>query len=149
MSKFATMLLFAGPRGRQHWLPARRPAPWSLTISRVTHPALPVALVAGRGTVLPDPPVPPIPSALVISTTDAFGAPTQALLDGGGPASAKGIYTPVRSALSYTLGADVRVDRYSDSPAFPTSDWAMQLTFAQTGVSGFDGTPQAGLTPAA
>jgi hypothetical protein len=97
------------------------------------------------GTVLPDPPIPPIPSAFVTATTDAFGAPTQALSTVGDLASAKGIYTPVPVSSSYALGADVRVDRYSDNPAFPTSDWAMQLTFAQVGVSGFAGTPQAGI----
>ena len=97
------------------------------------------------GTVLPDPPVPPIPSATIIATTDANGNPTRALSTVGDLGSAKGIYTPVPLSSSYTLGADVRVDRYSDHPTGTTADWAMQLTFAQVGVLGFDGTPQAGI----
>jgi hypothetical protein len=97
------------------------------------------------GTVLPDPPIPPTPSAFVTSTTDAFGNSTRALSTVGDLGSAKGIYTAVPLSNTYTLGADVRVDRYSDNPAYPTSDWAMQLTFAQVGVSGFAGTPQAGI----
>lgn len=97
------------------------------------------------GTVLPIPPIPPIPSATIVATTDAHGNSTRALSTVGDLASAKGIYTPVPVSSSYTLGADVRIDRYSDHPDNTTSDWPMQLTFAQSGVSSFADTPQAGI----
>jgi hypothetical protein len=37
----------------------------------------------------------------------------------------------------------LRVDRYSDHSDSTTSDWAMQLTFAQVGIRNFATTPQA------
>lgn len=84
---------------------------------------------------MPQAPIPPVPSAYVFNTLDAHGNPTQAVTTVGNLATSKGIYTPVPVSNFYLLNADVRVDRYSDQPAFTTSDWAMQLTFGQNGVS--------------
>lgn len=97
------------------------------------------------GAVLPEPPVAPLPSATVITTTDAFGNATQALSTVGALAASKGIFAPVPVSLNYSLAADVRVDRYSDHSDSTTSDWAMQLTFAQVGIRNFATTPQAGI----
>jgi len=105
----------------------------------------PSPLWSDVGLVQPDPPLPPIPSAYVISTTDAFGRPTQALSTVSQVASVKGIYTSVPVSTTYALSADVRVDQYSDNPQYTTSDWPMQLTFGQVGVANFDYTPQAGI----
>lgn len=87
----------------------------------------------------------PVPSAFVIKTLNAQGSATQALSTIGDIASSKGIYAPVPLSSLYHLQADVRVDRYSDAPDSTVSDWAMQLTFAQTGVANFANTPQAGI----
>ena len=97
------------------------------------------------GAVLPEPPVAPLPSATVITTTDAFGNTTQALSTIGALAASKGIFAPIPVSLTYSLAADVRVDRYSDHSDSTTSDWAMQLTFAQVGIRNFATTPQAGI----
>jgi hypothetical protein len=106
---------------------------------------LPAPLWLDAGAVLPTPPVPPFPSAFVISTTNAFGAPTQAVTTVGAVATSKGIYTSVPISSFYSLHADVRVDRYADNPANPASDWAMQLTFGQNGVENWAFTPSAGI----
>lgn len=97
------------------------------------------------GAVLPEAPVAPLPSATVITTTDAFGNTTQALSTVGALAASKGIFAPIPVSLTYSLAADVRVDRYSDHSDSTTSDWAMQLTFAQVGIRNFATTPQAGI----
>ena len=97
------------------------------------------------GAVLPEPPVAPLPSAMVITTIDAFGNTTQALSTVGALAASKGIFAPIPVSLTYSLAADVRVDRYSDHSDSTTSDWAMQLTFAQVGIRNFATTPQAGI----
>jgi len=97
------------------------------------------------GAVLPEAPIAPLPSATVITTTDAFGNTTQALSTVGALAASKGIFAPIPVSLTYSLAADVRVDRYSDHSDSTTSDWAMQLTFAQVGIRNFATTPQAGI----
>jgi hypothetical protein len=74
-----------------------------------------------------------LPSAFVVATTDAFGNPTQALALRDEVAPSRGIYAPVNISSAYSLTADVRVDRYSDHPDFPQSDWAMELGFVQLG----------------
>lgn len=96
------------------------------------------------GTIFPDPGQ-PIPSAFVTSTTDAFGNPTQALGLVDAVSLSRGIYFPVPVSATYSLASDIRVDRYSDKPDGTASDWAMQLTFAQSGAANFAFTPQAGL----
>lgn len=96
------------------------------------------------GTVDPEPPIAPIPSGTVISTTDAFGHPTKAFEPVSSLASSAGIYQNVPNSNFYTLHANMRVDQYSDAPSSTVEDWAMQLTFAQV-LSNFAGTPQFGL----
>ncbi|MEP7002257.1 MAG: PEP-CTERM sorting domain-containing protein [bacterium] len=97
------------------------------------------------GAVLPIGRIPPFPSGYIISTTDAFGHPTQAVTTTGALATSKGIYTNVPIANFYTLHADARVDRYSDAPDATTNDWAIQLTFGQNGVDNWAYGPQAGI----
>ncbi len=89
----------------------------------------------------------PLPSATVVATTNAFGAPTQALQTVDALGVSKGIYAPVPLSSSYSLVADIRTLRFADTDAGAgaASDWTMQLTFAQTGVTNFAVAPQAGL----
>jgi hypothetical protein len=86
-----------------------------------------------------------LPSARVVSTTNAFGAATQAVAINDQLGSSRGIYAATDVGRFYSLAADIRVDRYSANSQGTTQDWAMQLTFAHSGVGGFDGTPQAGI----
>ncbi len=106
---------------------------------------LPSPLWHDVGTVLPNGRIPPIPSAYVISTTDAHGNLTQAVTTTGALATSKGIWASVPVSNFYSLFADVRVDRYSDAPSSTTADWAMQLSFGQNGVYNWASTPQVGL----
>src|SRR5205823_5360568 len=89
------------------------------------------------GAVNPDPPNPPLPSALVVNTTDAFGNPTKALSLVDAIAQSQGIYRVVPLSSVYTSKVDVRIDRYgSVTPdTSTTSDWAMEV-----GVNRLDGT---------
>ena len=102
---------------------------------------------------LPFPVAPPLvnaapPSATVVATTDAFGAATQAMQTADALGVSKGIYAAVPLSSTYSLVADIRTLRFANSDAAfvgPASDWSMQLTFAQTGVTNFSVAPQAGL----
>ena len=102
---------------------------------------------------LPFPVAPPFvnaltPSATVVATTNAFGAATRALQTADALGVSKGIYAAVPLSSSYSLVADIRTLRFANSDAAfvaPASDWSMQLTFAQTGVTNFSVAPQAGL----
>ena len=96
------------------------------------------------GTLLPSPGT-PIPSATVVSTTDAFGHPTQALSIANALASSRGIYATVPLSSTYSLAADIRVDQYSDHPSGPLNDWAMQLGFEQVGPYNMCCNSQAGI----
>lgn len=90
----------------------------------------------------------PQPSGTVVQTTDAFGQATQAMQTADALGVAKGVYAAVPVSSSYSLVADIRTLRFANSDAAfagPASDWTMQLTFAQVGVSNFSTTPQAGL----
>ncbi len=86
-----------------------------------------------------------LPTARVVSTTNAFGAATQAVAINDQVGSSRGIYAATDLGRFYSLAADIRVDRFSSNAASTTQDWAMQLTFAHSGVGSFDGTPQAGI----
>jgi PEP-CTERM motif len=55
-----------------------------------------------------------------------------------------GIYYPVPLSNTYSLAADIRVDRFNDHPTFPATDFAMQLTFAQLGTNLYTA-PQVGI----
>lgn len=96
------------------------------------------------GTVSPIPPIAPLPSGSVISTTDAFGHSIQAFEPVSTLASSAGIFQSVPVSSSYSLHADMRVDQYSNAPSSTILDWAMQLTFAQTGEN-FASAPQVGI----
>ena len=86
-----------------------------------------------------------LPSATVVSTTDAFGNTTQAVAIRDQVTSSRGIYAPTNIGRFYSLAADLRVDQYATGAQFTTSDWAMQLTFAHNGIASYNGTPQAGI----
>ncbi len=92
----------------------------------------------------PQPPAPPGPSARVALTTNAAGAPTQALMLADAVTLVSGIYQPVPVSDSYSLAADIRIDRYSNNSVGATLDFPMQLTFAQT-TRNLYGAPQAGV----
>ncbi len=59
-------------------------------------------------------PQPPLPSALVVNTTDAFGNPTRAVQIVEGLGSSKGLYAVDGIPVLKTLQADVRVLQYSN-----------------------------------
>jgi len=96
------------------------------------------------GAVAPEPPIAPLPSGTVISTTDAFGHPIQAFEPVSALAASAGIFQPVAVSSSYSLHADIRVDQYSDAPFDTVDDWAMELAFAQED-GNFAGAPQVGV----
>jgi PEP-CTERM motif len=81
------------------------------------------------GALNPDPPNPPLPSAIVVATTDALGNPTQALALVDAVAESQGIYRVVPQSVRYTSRADVRIDRYADAgqDATTVSDWAIEV----------------------
>jgi len=96
------------------------------------------------GTIFP-PPWQTLPSAFVVSTTDAFGNATQAVALRDEVDPSRGIFATVPVSSFYSLTADIRVDRYSDHPISTASDWAMQLTFAEAGLDNFASTIQSGI----
>ena len=81
------------------------------------------------GALNPDAPNPPLPSAIVVATTDALGNPTQALALVDAVAESQGIYRVVPQSVRYTSRADVRIDRYADlgTDATTVSDWAIEV----------------------
>jgi hypothetical protein len=99
------------------------------------------------GAVDPDSTV-PIPSSVVVSTVDAFGNPTKAVVTlpkvvGTLPTTAptQGIYRSIAIASFYSTLADVRIDRFGDASDFDCgcippelragTDWPMQVGFAK------------------
>jgi hypothetical protein len=68
----------------------------------------------------------PIPSALVVATTDADGNPTQALHTVDALSPSKGVYATVDPAAIHRAGIDFRIDRYgTPGPgATPPDDYA-------------------------
>ena len=90
----------------------------------------------------------PLPSATVVTTTNAQGNTTQALQTVDALGLSKGIYTAVPLSSSYSLFADIRTLQFANSnplAAGPATDWSMQLTFAQAGVENFAYAPQVGV----
>ncbi len=59
-------------------------------------------------------PQPPVPSALVVNTTDAFGNPTRAVQIVDGLGSSKGLYAVDGIPALKTFQADVRVLQFSN-----------------------------------
>lgn len=97
------------------------------------------------GAVLPGYRVPGFPSGYIVNTFDKHGNATQAVATTSDLADSKGIFAYVPISNLYSLFADVRVDQYSNNAYGPASDWAIQLTFGQNGVSNWAYTPQAGI----
>jgi hypothetical protein len=86
------------------------------------------------GLVDPTPPNPPIPSAVVVNTTDAFGNPTRALATVAAIAPSQGIYQPITPQSIYRVSADVRIDRFSNNSLGDVLD-GVQVGFALAGPS--------------
>ena len=97
----------------------------------------------------------PKPSAVVVSTTDAFGNPTQAVstlnkpvgpLPTTGPTH--GILRQIPVSSLYSASANVRIDRFSDFTNYNcgcpplTADWPMMVGYGQ-----FQGTLDPGKAP--
>ncbi len=96
------------------------------------------------GAVDPVAPITPIPSATVVSTTDAFGSSTQAVAFVDALGAAGGIYRSVPVSTNYSFGVDIRVDQFAQNAQGPASDWAAQMGFVQNG-SSFSFAPQVGI----
>lgn len=102
----------------------------------------------------------PKPSAVVVSTTDAFGRPTKALAPVAAIAPSQGIYRAISPSTFYSTRADVRIDRFSDFDpnADPTAcgcppgseiDLAVQVGFMHSAPPPFHLFPQVGVYPGA
>jgi hypothetical protein len=73
----------------------------------------------------------PNPSAVVVSTTDAFGNPTQALSIPDAFAASQGIYQTIPTSPFVNISADVRVDRFSAPSTRNTADWPIDITLSK------------------
>ena len=75
----------------------------------------------------------PLPSASIVATTDALGAPTQALQTVGATAVSRGVFRPIAPAPDHQLAADVRVDRFGSTGAgaTPVTSWPLLLGVAE------------------
>jgi len=94
--------------------------------------------------IFPDPHT-PVPSATVVSTTDAFGHATQALTLANSPSPNRGILAPVPVSGFYTMSGDIRVDQYSDHPLNYASDFPMEMGFVNTTSPNVCCAPSAGI----
>lgn len=63
---------------------------------------------------VPGYPTPPVPSATVVQTTDAWGQPTQALALVDALGSPKGANTVIGNPDGMVISADLRIDRFSN-----------------------------------
>jgi len=74
----------------------------------------------------------PIPSATVVATTDAAGAPTRALQAVDASAASRGAFVPVGAGTLHALSASVRVDRFGAGGPGATnvSDWPLSIGVA-------------------
>jgi hypothetical protein len=73
----------------------------------------------------------PVPSATVVETTNASGAPTHALQTVDAPAVSRGAFRLIDPAPVHALAADVRVDRFGGGPASTSvSDWPLLVGLA-------------------
>lgn len=73
----------------------------------------------------------PDPSAIVVSTTDADGNPTQAVAITEALAPSQGIYQPLPVSRFVSIAVDVRVDQFSDGPGSVDADFAIDVTLSQ------------------
>ena len=88
----------------------------------------------------------PDPSAIVVSTTDAFGSPTQALSISEAFAASSGIYQVIPNNSFVEISVDVRVDRFSSPSVTNTADWPIDITLSQRrGTTDFAGVPSMGV----
>ena len=81
----------------------------------------------------------PNPSAVVVTTTDAFGNPTQAVSILDAFAHSQGIYAVIGINPFVKISVDVRMDQYSDNADSLVSDWGIDATLVQ--LSGTDPLP--------
>ena len=88
----------------------------------------------------------PNPSAVVVSTTDAFGSSTQALSILDAFAASQGIYQTIPNSPFVEISVDVRVDRFSTPSAVNVSDWPIDITLSQLrGTMDLSGVPSMGV----
>ncbi|MFG0313015.1 MAG: hypothetical protein ACF8LL_02345 [Phycisphaerales bacterium] len=93
--------------------------------------AFPAPFWQDAGLLHPDEPNPPIPSMVVIETTDAFGAPTQAVQFVEAIGETQGIYHAAMPIERVVISANVRIDQYCDMPFTEVSDWPIEIGIAQ------------------
>ena len=88
----------------------------------------------------------PNPSAIVVSTTDAFGFSTQALSIIDAFAASQGIYQTIPNSSFVEISVDVRVDRFSSPSTTNTADWPIDITLSQLrGTTDLAGVPSMGV----
>jgi len=73
----------------------------------------------------------PTPSAMVVETTDAFGAPTKALQINDAIAPSQGIYQSISPTSKVTISTDVRIDQFSNNSSNPILDGPIGIGLAQ------------------
>lgn len=95
---------------------------------------------------VPDPPLAPVLSCVVETTTGPDGQPTQVVSTIEFLGASQGFYRFVPLSTRYIVSADVRVDRFVDRPNNEVSDWTWEVGVGQF-VPGEDFccTPQVGI----
>lgn len=104
--------------------------------------SLPLCPWLDAGLIDPTLPNPPSPSAVILATAGAGGRPTQSLHIVDSIAPSQGIYALVPVSSVYSVGADVRIERFSNNSRSATQDWPMQI-----GVGKLDGATDLAYTP--
>src|SRR3990172_4364869 len=98
------------------------------------------------GTVAPTQPLPPDPSVTVVSTTDAFGAPTRAVsLEAAVSGTPQGIFQAIPTSPTYSLGVDLRIDAFSDGGSEEFQQWAFEAAFLVNDGTSFNSADQIGI----
>lgn len=69
----------------------------------------------------------PLPSAHIVASTDALGAPTQVVQTANALAPSRGVFRLIEPAAGHQLSADVRVDRFGTpgANATPVTSWPL------------------------
>ncbi len=86
--------------------------------------AFPAPMWLDPGLLDPTLPNPPDPSSIIVETTDATGAPTQAVSIIEALAPTQGIYTALSIEPRVRITCDVRIDQWCDMPGTAFEDWA-------------------------
>ncbi|MFO0875480.1 MAG: hypothetical protein U0575_16135 [Phycisphaerales bacterium] len=137
-----TMAIVAAGLAFAASMPAAAQAIGSDDFESSTLGALPSCPWRDAGLLDPELPNPPDPSAIVEVVTGALGRSTNAMRTVDALAPSQGVYALVPVSSTYSLTAEIRVDRYSDNASGFTADWPMQI-----GVGKLDGTTDLAFTP--